>query len=138
MVASDWENLENSTEKYEKCTCGDMLKHWKTFCCLMPTSNMGDICSVYDCSNPSVDGAHIKNTSVDGIYIVPMCHSCNKTTNGKFTLKDKTVLVTADYKKSCDPDNKNRSEIKDIVICTHEDHKKAKKDEQKDDGAYFY
>jgi RNA polymerase subunit RPABC4/transcription elongation factor Spt4 len=139
MKASDWENVEGSS-KTPKCpNCGVWINHWKNYCKLdsIEMTKALQKCSVYGCNGVGDNGAHIQNPDANEIYIVPMCGSCNPH-NGKFTLKDKTIVVIADPKKSCGAKGTSTLPLREQINATQNDYDKAKEGVKDQNGGWFY
>lgn len=95
ITASGWSNKGGT--KVRDCSCGSWKQHWLNF----SGKNWPASCSVSNCNNAPVLGAHIRNPNVTGEKIVPMCDSCNKLIL-TLNLKGGVTLVSANTSETCD------------------------------------
>jgi len=95
ITATGWSNKGGTGVR--NCSCGNWKQHWLNF----SGKNWPTSCSVSNCNNVPVLGAHIRNPNVTGEKIVPMCDSCNKLTS-TFDLKGGVTLVSANTSETCD------------------------------------
>lgn len=85
-------NIRNTSGRI--CACGSWLQHWRN-----ETRSRRRVCSILGCGNDATVGAHIIHA--DGRassewWIVPMCGSCNHSTNADVMfLKEDVLLVAA-------------------------------------------
>lgn len=70
------------------------ISYWQKF-----TGNHRTTCAHLGCSNQATVGAHVEfldQLGPRGIYIVPLCSSCNNWRNGdQMTIDSRTALVEA-------------------------------------------
>jgi hypothetical protein len=93
IPATGWSNSVGTTD--DSCSCGTWKDHWIN----NTNKSWPNDCSLNNCpSNPSL-GAHVENSAVSGVRIVPMCDSCNGK-NGSFTLRG-DVSVPEANKPAC-------------------------------------
>ena len=90
-----WKNI-NGTGSLN-CRCGSWKDHWVRF----SHEPWPSVCSVADCTEKPILGAHVSNPNISGEKIVPMCDRCNKS-NESFALKLGITLVSADTDETCD------------------------------------
>lgn len=95
ITATGWSNKGGTGER--ACKCGTWKQHWINFSRKVWPST----CSIKGCSNAPTLGAHVKNQSVAGERIVPMCDSCNKL-SGTFTLKGSITVPSANKSETCE------------------------------------
>lgn len=71
VTPKNWKNNNGTADR--DCSCGSWKQHW------IDSSGRSwpEKCSVASCSNEPTLGAHVINTKVSGVKIVPMCPSCN-------------------------------------------------------------
>lgn len=94
LPSSGWSNVTGSADK--TCKCGTWKKHWINF----SEESWPPSCSKSGCSGSATLGAHIKNSSVSGVRIVPFCDSCNGL-SGTFSLKGNIMLPSATASDNC-------------------------------------
>jgi len=72
VTPKNWKNTNGTANS--DCSCGSWKQHW------IDSSRRPwpERCSVASCSNEPTIGAHISNTKVNGVKIVPMCASCHE------------------------------------------------------------
>lgn len=94
LPTDGWKNAAGTAD--ESCPCASWAHHW--------ARNSGkpwpSSCSVSNCSASPELGAHIRNPGATGIWIVPMCASCNGNDN-TFSLKGGITLVPATQQANC-------------------------------------
>lgn len=97
MTVTDdgWANKVGTGAK--DCTCGSWSDHWLQFSGLPWPAR----CAVRDCGARPTVGAHIYNDAVPGVWIAPMCASCNALFYS-FSLKPETQLVSANPATTCE------------------------------------
>lgn len=92
-----WKSIEGSGDN--KCKCGSWKKHWEKFSGV----EFPKKCSVDGCNAEAEDGSHMINTyDSDRWWIVPTCHKCNTTYDKEMTLKDNTIIVSANRSITCE------------------------------------
>lgn len=92
-----WKNVNGSGNR-EDDNCGSWLEHWKNITML---GNRAVICASAECNEIATDGSHVRHPSVPGVWIVPLCHKHNCSSED-LTLKDGAVLVRANLSETCD------------------------------------
>ena len=95
VTQKNWKNKKGTGER--TCVCGSWKKHWIKFA----KKDWPEYCSVKECGNAPILGAHVINAEVEGERIVPMCDSCNKLQES-FDLKGKVTVVRANTRETCE------------------------------------
>lgn len=95
VTSKNWKNKKGTGER--TCVCGSWKNHWIKFA----KKDWPEYCSVKECGNAPVLGAHVINAEVEGERIVPMCDSCNKLQES-FDLKGEVTVVRANTRKTCE------------------------------------
>ncbi len=95
VTSKNWKNKKGTGER--TCVCGSWKNHWIKFA----KKDWPEYCSVKECGNAPVLGAHVINAEVEGERIVPMCDSCNKLQES-FDLKGEVTVVRANTRETCE------------------------------------
>ena len=95
VTSKNWKNKKGTGER--TCVCGSWKNHWTKFA----KKDWPEYCSVKECGNAPVLGAHVINAEVEGERSVPMCDSCNKLQES-FDLKGKVTVVRANTRETCE------------------------------------
>ena len=95
VTSKNWKNKKGTGER--TCVCGSWKNHWIKFA----KKDWPECCSVKECGNAPVLGAHVINAEVEGERIVPMCDSCNKLQES-FDLKGEVTVVRANTRETCE------------------------------------
>ena len=94
LPINGWSNATGTSAA--SCPCSSWKSHWIRNC----SKSWPNVCSVGNCSNSADVGAHVKNSSAEGTWIVPMCNSCNGN-DDSFNLKGNVTLVPAKALSNC-------------------------------------
>lgn len=95
IKAEKWKNKNGTSGR--SCNCGSWKLHW-----LNSTGESWPTkCSVKNCNNAAILGAHIINSDVTGERIVPACSSCNQL-GGEFDLKGGVDVPSANKSLTCE------------------------------------
>jgi hypothetical protein len=87
----------NGTSDSKKCPCEIWLNHWMRYTKKMPSS-----CSVPNCENKELVGAHVQKEDADdnSWYIIPLCKEHNNQ-KGEMLVVRKTELIPAVRRDKC-------------------------------------
>ena len=102
-------NVKNINGTLHKtCKCGSWLQHWKNF-----SGRTAKVCQAKSCIGTDLVGAHVQKDvdSDDTWYIVPLCHSHNRTL-GLLELVMGAMLVPTDTDFTCGSILKNKKKPK--------------------------
>jgi len=69
-------NLNYTSDKY--CKCGSWITHWEKH-----SKQKANMCSVYNCEDTDLVGAHVKKLDDDNDYIIPLCRKHNGVKKGE-------------------------------------------------------
>lgn len=96
LKAESWKHKQGTGDR--ECKCGTWKQHWIN----ISGEEWPKTCSIKNCNNPAIDGAHVINDNETGEWIVPTCRSCNDKKNDVFDLRGGIKLVPANKSKTCE------------------------------------